>query len=104
MAFHSNIRGGQRGYLGLAVSSTAYAFIINTSFVRQVHPVNLVIPIAATRHTQQELKRECDKNLQVFHKTREVEWTLIQKIMFAVKARYITAMTKRTNDQFTGIQ
>ena len=53
MEVHSNLGGEKQRYLGLVVSPTAYALITNTSFVHQVHPGNLIIPIAATRHAQE---------------------------------------------------
>ena len=38
LAVHSNIGGGQHGYLGLVVSLTAYYVLTKTPFVSQVHP------------------------------------------------------------------
>ena len=52
MAFHSNIGGGKNGYFRLLVSLTAYALLINTPFVFQLYPGNLIIPMAATRHAR----------------------------------------------------
>ena len=69
MIVHSNIGGGQHGYLGLLVSPTAYNLLKNTPFFRQVYPGSLVIPIAATCHVQEELKRQYDENLRIFHET-----------------------------------
>ena len=74
----------------------------NTTFVRQFHPGNISIPIAATLHAQEELKLQYDRNLRVFHKTRGVERALIQKLVLDVEAKYITAMRNRTTGQFTG--
>ena len=68
MSVHSNLRGRKHGYLGLVVSLTAYGLLTNTPFVHQVHTGKLVIPIAATRHAQEEVKRQYEKNLRVFHK------------------------------------
>ena len=81
MTVHSNIGGRQHGYLGLLVSLTAYSLLNNTPFVCQVHLGNLSIPIAATRHAQEELKHQYNENLRVFHKTRGVERALIQKLV-----------------------
>ena len=63
MAVHYNIRGGQHGYLRLVVSLNGYALLANTPSVCQVRSGNLSIPIAATCHTQEELKRQYDENL-----------------------------------------
>ena len=100
MAFHSNLRGVKHGYLILLVSLTYYALLTNTPFFRQFRPGNLIIPIAATRHAQEELKRQYDENQRVFHETRGVEQALIQKLVFSVEAKYITAISNRTNGQF----
>ena len=102
MIVHSNIGGGQHGYLGLLVSPTAYNLLKNTPFFRQVYPGSLVIPIAATCHVQEELKRQYDENLRIFHETWGVEQTLIQKLVLVVKARYTTAMRNKTSGKFTG--
>ena len=42
------------------------------------------------------------KNLHVFHDTRGVELALIQKLVLAVEAKYITAMSNMTTGQLTG--
>ena len=77
ISVHSNRGGRQHSYLRLVVSPTTYSLLNNTPFVFQVHPGNLSIPISDTRHTQEELKRQYDENLRVFHKTRGVERALI---------------------------
>ena len=69
MAVQSNLGGGKHGYLGLVVSLTAYGLLTNTPFVNQIHTGKLVTPIAATCHAQEEVKRQHEKNLRVFHKT-----------------------------------
>ena len=69
---HSNLRGGQHGYLGLVVSPTAYSVLTNTHFVSQFHPVKLIIPIATTHHYQEELKSQYDKNYD--SSTKHEEW------------------------------
>ena len=85
------------------VRPTAYSLLTNTPFVCQVHPGNIVIPIAATSHAQEELKRQYDKNLRVFHEARGMERALIQKPVLVIKEKYITSMSNRTTGQFTGI-
>ena len=55
MEFNSHIGGRKHGYLILLVSLVVYALLNNTIFVCQVHPGNLSIPIAATRHAQEKL-------------------------------------------------
>ena len=102
MAVHSNLEGGQHSYLGLVVIPDAYDVLTNTPFFFQVHPVNLVIPISSNRHVQEELKRQYDKNLTVFHETGGVEGSLIQKLVLSVESRHITAIRNRTTVQFTG--
>ena len=101
MAVQSNLGGGKHGYLGLVVRPTAYDLLTNTTFFCKVNPGDLGIPIAATHHTQEELKLQYDENLRVFHKTQGVERALIQQLVLAVKARYITTTRNRTTGQFT---
>ena len=103
MSVPSNLGGGQHGYLGSVVSPNAYSLIANTPFVCQVHPLNLIVHIAGTRHAQEELKFQYEKNLWVFHETRGVERALIQKLVLSIKASYITAIRNSTTGQFTGI-
>ena len=102
MEVHSNLGDRQHGYLGLVFNLKAYELLTNTPFVSQVHKGNIIIPVAATPHSQEELKRQYDKNLQVFHKTRGMEQALIQKLVLTVEARYTIAMSNRTTDQFIG--
>ena len=102
MAVHSNIRGGQHGYIWLVVRPTAYSLLTNIPFVSQAHPGNLSIPIAALLHTQEELKLQYDENLQVLNKTRGVERELIQKLVLSVEEKCIIATRNSTTGQFTG--
>ena len=102
MSVLSNLGGWQHGYLRLVASPTNYYLLTNTPFVLQDHLLNLRIPIPATLHAKEEMKRQYDEILRVFHKTRGVERALIQKIVLAVEAKYITAMRNRTTGQLTG--
>ena len=63
MAVHSNLGGGQHGYLRLVTSLTTYALLNKTTFVCQIHPENLITHITASRHAQEELKFQYKENL-----------------------------------------
>ena len=63
MAVYSNLGVGQHGYLRLVVIPTAYALLTNTPFVHQVNPGNPSTLIAATYHSQEELKRQYNENI-----------------------------------------
>ena len=78
ISVHSNIGGVQHGYLGLVVSPTACKLLSNSPFVTPIHPGILAIPIVVTCNAQDELKRQYEKNLRIFHKTRGVEHGLVQ--------------------------
>ena len=52
MVVHSNIVGGQHGYLGLVVRSTTYDLLASIPFVRPAHSGNLSITIESTLHAQ----------------------------------------------------
>ena len=54
----------------------------------------------ATRHAQEERKRQYDANLRVFHETQGVERALIQKLVLAVKTIYIIDTRNRKTVQF----
>ena len=54
------------------VSLTAYALLTNTISLSKHHTGKFVIPIAATRHAQEELKHQYVENIRVFHKKRGV--------------------------------
>ena len=102
MTSHSNIGGIQHDYLGLVVSLSSYTLLTNNSFVIQFHTLNLRILIEATRHDQEELKRQYKKNQWIFNETRGVERALIQKLVLAIEAEDITAMRNSTTGQLTG--
>ena len=72
MGVHSNIGGGKHGYLWLVVIPIAYAPLTNTPIFHQLHPGNLIIPIAATHHAQEELKRHYEKNYK--SSTKHEDW------------------------------
>ena len=101
ISVHSNVEGGKHVYLGLVVSPTSYVLISNTPFFRTVHTGTLVIPVAATLHDQDELKRQYKTNLHNFHETRGLEHALIQQIMLVIESRFITDMRKRTTGRFS---
>ena len=63
-AVHSNLGGGQHGYLGLVAIPTACALLTNDPFFCQVHPRNPIIPIADTRHTQDNLNANMTKTYE----------------------------------------
>ena len=67
ISVHSNIGGVQHGYLGLVVSPTACTLLSNSPFVPPIHPGILAIPVVVTCHAQDELKRQYDENIQLFH-------------------------------------
>ena len=85
MAVHSNLGGGQHGYLRLVISPTAYALLNNATFVCQVHPGNLVTHITASRHVKEKLKFQYDENLQVLHETRGLERALSSNLYWPPK-------------------
>ena len=64
MSIQSNIGGGHCIYLILVVIPTAYSLLTNTLFVFQLNPVNLLIPIAATRKYQEELNLQYEKTYE----------------------------------------
>ena len=51
MAVHSNIGGGQHGYLGLVVRPTDYNLLAKNPFFSQFRTGTLIIHIAATLHS-----------------------------------------------------
>ena len=84
MAVHSNLEGGQQICLGKVIILTAYALLTNINFFRQAYKGKVITPIAATRHAQEELKLQYDKNLRVFHEKQGVERALIKQLVLAV--------------------
>ena len=67
-----------------------------------MQPWNSNTLTAATRHIQEELKHQYNKNIRVFHKTRGVELMLIQQLELAVEENYNTTMNIRTTGQLKG--
>ena len=102
ISVHSNIGGVQHGYLGLVVSPTACALLSNSPFVPPINPGILSIPVVVTCNTHDELKRQYDKNIQLFHEMWGVERAIVQKLILAIKAKYITDIRNRTTGKFYG--
>ena len=71
LAVHSNLGGGQHGYLGLVVRPTAYVLLSNTPFFCPVHPITLGIPVVATHHAQDEFKGQYKYIYKYFMKREE---------------------------------
>ena len=48
LSVHSNLRGGQHGHLGLAISPVAYVHVSNAAYDTPVYPSKLVIAAQTT--------------------------------------------------------
>ena len=102
ISVHSNLGGGNHGHLGLLMTDPQYTLIVNTPYVRPVHPGIFVLAGGETRVQADAFQCAHDETLRVFHEVRGVEQALIQQIVAAVDACYIISMRDRNTGQFTG--
>ncbi len=99
---HSNLGGGNHGHLGLIMTPQQYAIQSQIPYVRPNYPGPLTVPPGSTRLVADELERNHNENLRVFHETRGVEQALIQQIVSAIDNQYLLAFKNRTTGQFNG--
>ena len=102
ISVHSNLGGGNHGHLGLLMTNQQYTLIVNTPYVRPVHPGTFVLAGGEKRVQVDALQRTHDEIIRVFHEVRGVEQALIQQIVAAVDACYIISIRDRNTGQFTG--
>ena len=78
ISVHSNLGGGNHGHLGLLMTDPQYTLIVNTPYVRPVHPGIFVLAGGETRVQADAFQRAHDETLlRVFYEVRGVDQALI---------------------------
>ena len=101
-AVHSNLSDGAHGHLALVLSDAQYALITPLAFIRPAHPGTLAIPDGTTAAMAAVLKEAHREQLRLFREVQGVEKALIQQIVQAVGAPYLTSIRDRATNSLRG--
>jgi methyl-accepting chemotaxis protein len=99
---YSNLSDGVHGHLALVLSAAQYALITPTAFVRRVHPGVLAIPVGTTAPMATVLKEAHHEQLRLFREVQGVEKALIQQLVQAIGATYLSSIRDRATNSLQG--
>jgi hypothetical protein len=99
---YSNLSDGTHGHLALVLNDAQYALLTNAPFDLPVHPGTLLIPDGTTGPMIAALKEAHHEQLRLFKEVQGVEKALIQQIVKAVDAPYLTAIRDRASNSLRG--
>ena len=101
-AVHSNLSDGVHGHLALVLSDAQYALITPIAFIRPAHPGTLTIPDGTTAAMSTAIKEAHREQLRLFREIQGVEKALIQQIVQAVGAPYLSSIRDRATNSLRG--
>ena len=101
-AVTSSLSDGTHGHLALVLSATQYALLTDQPFVRPVHPGELVIATSASNAIATVVKGAHDEAVRLFREVQGVEKALIQQIVQAIAAPYLSSIRDRTSNSLRG--
>jgi hypothetical protein len=101
-AVYSNLSDGAHGHLALVLSDVQYALITAQPFVRPVFPGPLTIPAGTTAPMATVLKEAHQEAIRIFREVQGVEKALVQQIVQAVNATYLSSIRDRTSNSLRG--
>jgi hypothetical protein len=90
------------GHLALVLSDTQYALLTNQPFVRPVHPGRLTIPQPTSNAMATVMKVEYEEAVRLFCEVQGVEKALIQQIVQAITAPYLSSIRDQTTNSLGG--
>ena len=99
---YSNLSNGAHGHLALILSDAQYALVTPTAFVCPEHPGTLVIPDGTTAAMPTVLRDAHHEQLRLFCEVQGVEKALIQQIVQAVGAPYLSSIRDRVTSSLRG--
>ena len=97
---YSNLSDGGHGHLTLVVLSDAqYTFLTDQPFVRPVRPGSLAIPASASNKAMLTVMKEVhQEGVCIFCEVQGFEKALIQQIVQAIAAPYLSSICDRTSN------
>ena len=102
-AVYSNLSDGAHGHLALVLSDAQYALLVTAQpFVPPVHPGPLAIPDGTTGSMSTVLKEAHQEEVCIFREVQGVKKALIQQIVQAVVAPYLSSIRDRTSNSLRG--
>jgi hypothetical protein len=101
-AVSSNLSDGGHGYLALVLSDTQYALLTDQPSVQPAHPGPLAIPQNTSNAMSTVMKEAHHEGVRIFCKVQGVEKALIQQIIQAVAAPYLSSIRDRTSNSLRG--
>jgi uncharacterized phage-associated protein len=101
-AVTSSLSDGVHGHLALILSAAQYALLTDQPFVRPVHPGTLIIPISTSNAIAIVMKGAHDEAVRLFREVQGVEKALIQQIVQAIAAPYLSSIRDRTSNSLRG--
>lgn len=97
----SDLGGGAHGHLGLVVPAAEYQTLVNSEYVRPVHPGALVIPANTALHEAVRLREEHQQRIQTFHEVIQVENALKTHITKTIEKIYIDELKNSVTNTIT---
>jgi hypothetical protein len=99
---YSNLSNGAHGHLALVLSPTQYATITAQPFVRPAFPGPLAILAGTTSPMATVMKEAHQEEVRLFCEVQGVEKALIQQIVQAVDAPYLSSLRHCMSNSLRG--
>jgi hypothetical protein len=96
-AVTSSLSDGAHGHLALVLSGAQYALLTDQPFVRPVHPGPLIIATATSNALTTVKKMAHDEAIRLFREVQGVKKALVQQIVQAIAAPYLSSIRDRTS-------
>jgi hypothetical protein len=101
-AVTSSLSDETHGHLALVLSDTQYALLTDQPFVRPIHPGLLTIATTVSNAIATVIKGAHDEAVRLFREVQGVEKALIQQIVQAIAAPYLSSIHDRTSNSLRG--
>ena len=101
-AVTSSLSNKAHGHLALVLDDTQYTHLTQQPFVRPVHPGPLTIPQPTNNAMATVMKVEYEEAVHLFRKVQGIEKALIQQIVQAIAAPYLSSIRDRTTNSLRG--
>ena len=96
----TTLGGGAHGFIGMIISPATYFTIApNTPFIISVHPGTLTHVQGATHFQIQAATTTYNEQLITFHSYQLVQRALVQHVLEAMDAKYLSALRNRITGQ-----
>jgi hypothetical protein len=100
---YSNLSDGDHGHLALVLSDAQHALLTALPFIRPIFLGALVVPPNTSGPMAAAMKEEAhQERIQLFREVQGVEKALIQQILQAVEAPYLSSIRDRDSNSLRG--